>query len=363
MEDSAKAPSSPAANSPSKSPSARVSSPPAASNPTHDTVPLAVDENPDVAYDDLSIDDGVGSDSTSIKSSILRYRKENGRTYHAYKDGAYVLPNDEAENERLNLQHAIFLLTFDDRLHCAPLKKRAPRVLDAGCGTGIWSIEFADEHPDAHVTGVDLSPIQPAFVPPNVEFLVDDIEEDWSFRAPFDFIFARFMTGSVQDWPRFFKQSFENLSPGGFIELQDCIYPMSSDDDTLSEDTALYEWSTTLSEAFRRSKRPIDSALHYEQQLAEAGFVNIRVVREVWPINPWPRDSKYKQLGIWNSVNTAEALNAATLAIFTRPEKENGLGWSRAEVEVLLARVRSEMKKTDIHAYLRIWAVTAQKPE
>lgn len=59
------------------------------------------------------------------------------------------------------------------------------------------------------VTGVDLSPIQPAFVPPNAAFLIDDIEDEWAFSAPFDFVFARFMTGSIKDWPRFFKQSFE----------------------------------------------------------------------------------------------------------------------------------------------------------
>lgn len=49
----------------------------------------------------------------------------------------------------------------------------------------------------------------PNSVPPNVTFFVDDIEDDWDFSAPFDFVFARFLTGSLKDWPRFFKQSFE----------------------------------------------------------------------------------------------------------------------------------------------------------
>lgn len=31
-----------------------------------------------------------GSDTTSLKSSIMKYRKENGRTYHAYKDGSML---------------------------------------------------------------------------------------------------------------------------------------------------------------------------------------------------------------------------------------------------------------------------------
>jgi ubiquinone/menaquinone biosynthesis C-methylase UbiE len=29
-------------------------------------------------------------------------------------------------------------------------------VLDVGCGTGLWAIEFAEEHPSAKVLGTDL---------------------------------------------------------------------------------------------------------------------------------------------------------------------------------------------------------------
>jgi len=43
----------------------------------------------------LGEDDEDLSSTASIGSSILRYRQENGRTYHAYKDGKYLLPNDE----------------------------------------------------------------------------------------------------------------------------------------------------------------------------------------------------------------------------------------------------------------------------
>ncbi|MAD84234.1 MAG: hypothetical protein CL912_14820 [Deltaproteobacteria bacterium] len=34
-----------------------------------------------------SVQSALGSSTTSIGSSILNYRKENGRRYHAYKDG------------------------------------------------------------------------------------------------------------------------------------------------------------------------------------------------------------------------------------------------------------------------------------
>ena len=140
----------------------------------------------------------------------MKHREENGRTYHTYKEGKYVVPNDEPENDRLDLQHHQFTLTFDGKLFTCPVaEKQIHRVLDVGTGTGIWAIDFADEHPAAHVLGIDLSPIQPIFIPPNVTFQIDDMEETWTYTDKFDFIYSRMMTGSFADWPRFFEQSFE----------------------------------------------------------------------------------------------------------------------------------------------------------
>lgn len=78
----------------------------------------------------------------------------------------------------------MFILSFDGRLGTAPpndLGAKVGRVLDVGTGTGIWAIDFADEHPEAEVCccsaysppllacrlqsqilGVDLSAIQPS---------------------------------------------------------------------------------------------------------------------------------------------------------------------------------------------------------
>ncbi|KZL76533.1 methyltransferase domain-containing protein [Colletotrichum tofieldiae] len=66
------------------------------------------DETGDVLAADVIADDGssesgasLASSTTSVTSSILEYRIENGRTYHKYKDGKYWVPNDERENDRL----------------------------------------------------------------------------------------------------------------------------------------------------------------------------------------------------------------------------------------------------------------------
>lgn len=89
---------------------------------------------------------------------------------------AYAFPNDPPERERLSLQHATMTRLFEGKLYFAPLNEGFPprRILDIATGTGDWAIEIGDRFPNSQVTATDLSPIQPAEVPPNVTFFVED---------------------------------------------------------------------------------------------------------------------------------------------------------------------------------------------
>lgn len=52
------------------------------------------------------------------------------------------------------MQHTLFRLTFDDRLGTAPPndpESKVGRVLDVGTGSGIWAIDYGDEHPNSEV--------------------------------------------------------------------------------------------------------------------------------------------------------------------------------------------------------------------
>lgn len=322
----------------------------------HDDVDDGAADDGDSAYGDAS----VYSSSTSVTSSVMKYRMENGRHYHAYKEGKYVLPNDEMENERLDLQHHIFFLTFDDLLHLCPVGQDKPigRVLDAGTGTGIWAMDFADKHPEAAVVGVDLSPIQPAYVPPNLTWFIDDLEEPWAYSTKFDFVYTRMLTGSIAGRPKFFGQAFENLNSGGWVEIADIMFPIRCDDATLPSDSPLNQWSEFMLQASRTLQRPLDGAKSCAAQLADAGFVNIveRVFK--WPQYAWPKDPKHKELGMWGLENISGGLQGLSMALFTR-----GLGWSATELEVFLVGVRKDMKDKGMHVYYDIYVVYGQKPE
>ncbi|KAM6513209.1 hypothetical protein FALCPG4_015668 [Fusarium falciforme] len=321
---------------------------------------VAPDE--DAADDrDSSLGDDTASSTESLRSSIFDYRRENGRTYHRYKDGKYNLPNDDQENERLDLQHNLFLLTFDNQLGLSPPNhpdSNVKRVLDLGTGTGIWAMEFGDEHPEAEIVGVDLSPIQPSFVPPNVQFLIDDIDQEWEYSEPFDYIHSRMMNFCVQNWRVYLRQIYQNLTPGGYVELQDIDVIMKSDDGTLTEDNALFKWNKLLEEAAVKLGRPFEQTDKFKDIMAEVGFTNIVATRFKWPTNRWAKDNKYKELGAWNNENTSIALESLTLAPFTR-----GLGWSSEEVNAFLPKVRSDLNDPKIHAYWPICSVYGMKPE
>ena len=69
---------------------------------------------------------------------------------------------------------------------------------------------MGDEYPEAEVQGIDLSPIQPGWIPQNVRFLVDDAEAAWTYPAnSLDYVHIRHMTSSIRDWPKLISQAYE----------------------------------------------------------------------------------------------------------------------------------------------------------
>jgi SAM-dependent methyltransferase len=163
------------------------------------------------------------------------------------------LPNDDKENGRLEIVAQLMRLILKNRLTLAPIKDDIGRAIDLGTGTGMWAIEFADAHETAEVIGTDLSAIQQSWAPPNVKFVIDDIEEVWPYAAlPFDYIHARHLAGSIRDWPRLLQQAFTCTKPGGWVEIHDLDLALYSQDQSLREDSALQWWSNHVVNGLRK---------------------------------------------------------------------------------------------------------------
>ncbi|PHH58618.1 hypothetical protein CDD82_2826 [Ophiocordyceps australis] len=165
------------------------------------------------------------------------------------------------------------------------------------------------------------------------------------------------LTASISDWPKFMRQSYQNLESGGWIEILDVHLQLQSDDDTIPQDCAAAKWGDYMIEAAAVLNRPLDSMTRYKQQLLDAGFTNVTQCLYKWPTNSWPRDPKYKELGMWTYENLGNGASGLSMALFTR-----ALGWKQEEVEVFLINVRKQMKDRSIHAYWPIYVVYAQKP-
>jgi hypothetical protein len=92
--------------------------------------------------------------------------------------------------------------------------------------------------------------------------------------------------------------------------------------------------------------KPLDTAPKYKEMMEAAGFVNVNVTQLKWPQNPWPKDKKFKEIGLWCRENILQGIDWFSLAFYTR-----ALGWTKEEVEIFLVDVRKDIKDTRIHAY------------
>ncbi|RFU75349.1 methyltransferase domain-containing [Trichoderma arundinaceum] len=193
--------------------------------------------------DDSALGSDAGSSTASITSSIMQYREIHGRRFHGETGTAqYWQSNDEAASESMDIN------------------------------------DFADEYPEAQVVGTDISPIQPTWVPPNLQFEIEDCTQEWTFRSEdFDYVHMRWLVGSIQDWDALIQQAYRVLRPGGYIESLETSAIMTSDDGSVTESCAMGQWGKFFINGGKKLGRTFTVVEDGTQRksMEAAGFVDI----------------------------------------------------------------------------------------
>jgi hypothetical protein len=71
-------------------------------------------------------------------SELGRYGVRERATIPQFRGGRYAFPNDESEQEREDMKHAMIVNLCGGKLHFAPIGDDPQNIVDLGTGTGIF---------------------------------------------------------------------------------------------------------------------------------------------------------------------------------------------------------------------------------
>ncbi|KAH0419630.1 umta methyltransferase family protein [Colletotrichum camelliae] len=275
--------------------------------------------------------------TASLTPSVVDYPTEYGRRYHAFRQafarevspiilsvcGMFsdyqLLSPPQQELDRLDLAHKMMLKTLSGRLYLAPLEK----------DKGLWRWETASRM---------------LRVPPNVKFEIDDVESSWVRVEKYDYIFCRYMVVAIADWPKRIENIYAHLNPGGWVEFQEMDGLYYSENNTYTEDLAVFKWNReylTACDAMGRTARPGGQ---------------IKTWKFKTPIGQWAKDPQLRDVGMICLSQLLDGLEGFTLKLFC-----GFLDKTQEEVLVMLSQVRKELRSGTAHILVNQHVVYAQK--
>ena len=289
--------------------------------------------------------------------------------------GQYLLPCDATERDRLDIMHQLFKVARgkERRLLNAPFQAStssvpgdAPRILDLGCGTGIWLLDMAEIYPEAECLGVDLHHMGPPSVLDNVTLRGNmDYETPWSLgERSWDLIHLQCALGSVSSWEALYQKIIRHLKPGtGWFESVEIDLTPRCDDGSLPAGM-LSQWYEYISQVYSVLSRPIVYNQNTGAELERAGFCDIRHQQYLLPLNGWPLDRKDHAAGMWYNISLSAGENktggygmeAMSLAPLTRVYE-----WPVEHARQLCEDALRQASDPNVHVYnwLHVWSARA----
>ncbi|KAK1252448.1 hypothetical protein MKX08_003635 [Trichoderma sp. CBMAI-0020] len=254
-------------------------------------------------------------------------------------------------------------------------------ILECGFGAGDWSVDVAEQYPDAElcrfsieaatslavrtsegyakpqaivdnlmewmtcvvamlmklqVIGLDISPhMIPEELPDNLDLQVDDLNAD------------QLMAGGIRAsrWQSYMKDIYRVLQPGGWCQMVEMYLNAQSDNGTLSPDHALSRWSSGYLDAMHPQKDP-RAALRLKDWMTSAGFVDIESRLLTLPMCPWPSDPRDHEIGTLNAGIVSQLLYSLGLYPFTKMRD-----MPLEDFQLMVAQARNESTNPSYRAY------------
>ncbi|EON97447.1 putative methyltransferase domain-containing protein [Phaeoacremonium minimum UCRPA7] len=125
----------------------------------------------------------------------------------------------------------------------------------------------------------------------------------------------------------------------------------------MPENGPLKRWSDLMVEAGEKSGFSLTTCGQAADMMQNAGFVDIGRIPFKWPINQWPREPKWKEVGQCTEHNFHHGVETMMLALFTR-----FMGWTREEVVEFSNAVKQEFHDVRKHAYFDLYVTYGRKP-
>lgn len=108
---------------------------------------------------------------------------------------------------------------------------------------------------------------------------IEDFTQPWTFAEnSVDYIYMRFLFGSIENWDNLFAEAYKTCRPGGWFESYEASAIATSDDMDIPDSAAISQWTKFLVEGGKKTGRTftvVDDGLQ-RKAMEKAGFVDIQ---------------------------------------------------------------------------------------